>query len=75
VGELRQPAWRSEDSVGQRLDGVRTLIERYRSVGIASITHDFYPSGRHETLHELNRCEVALNLLVWICDILEMASR
>jgi alpha-beta hydrolase superfamily lysophospholipase len=50
------------------------LIERYRSAGIASITHDFYPGGRHETLHELNRCEVFTNLLGWISGILERAS-
>ena len=64
----------SEDPVGQRLEGVRALTERYRSAGITSITHDFYPSGRHEMLHELNRGEVVTNLLVWISGILERAS-
>jgi len=64
----------SEDPVGQRLEGVRALTERYRSAGIASITHDFYPGGRHEMLHELNRGEVFTNLLVWISGILERAS-
>ena len=65
----------SEDPVGQRLEGVRELIERYGSAGITSIAHDFYPSGRHEMLHELNRCEVVTNLLVWIFGILEKESR
>ena len=64
----------SEDPIGLRLEGVRALIERYRSAGITSIAHDFYPNGRHETLHELNRCEVITNLLVWISGILETAS-
>ena len=63
-----------EDPVGQRLEGVRALIERYRSAGITSITHDFYPSSRHEMLHELNRGEVVTNLLLWISGILERAS-
>jgi hypothetical protein len=45
------------------------LIERY-----ISIVHDFYPGGRHEMLHELNRCVVFTNLLVWISGILERAS-
>jgi len=58
-----------EDPIGQRLAGVRELIERYRSAGAASITHDFYAGGRHEMLHELNRCEVTANLLAWISGI------
>src|SRR5215470_3381212 len=63
-----------EDPVGQRLEGVRALIERYRSAGIKSIVYDFYPGGRHELLHELNRRDVFTNLLVWISGILEKAS-
>jgi len=46
------------------------LIDRYRSAGITSIAHDFYPGGRHEMLHELNRREVLTNLLVWISALL-----
>jgi alpha-beta hydrolase superfamily lysophospholipase len=64
----------SDDPVGQRLEGVRALIARYRSVGITSISHDFYTGGRHEMLHETNRREVFTNLLVWISGILERAS-
>src|SRR5262249_5021138 len=64
----------SDDPVGERLKGVRALIDRYRSAGIASIAHDFYPGGRHEMLHELNRREVFTNLLVWISGILKRAS-
>jgi len=59
----------SDDPVGEKLKGVRVLIERYRGAGIASITHDFYPGGRHEMLHELNRREVFTNLLGWICAL------
>ena len=65
----------SEDPVGQSLGGVLSLIERYRCAGIASMTHDFYPGGRHQMVHELNRGEVFTNLLVWICGILERAFR
>jgi alpha-beta hydrolase superfamily lysophospholipase len=64
----------SEDPVGQRLEGVRVLIDRYRSAGITSIAHDFYPGGRHEMLHELNRRDVITNLLVWLSGILERSS-
>lgn len=55
----------SDDPVGQRLEGVHALLNRYRSAGLASIEHDFYPGGRHEMLHKLNRRDVITNLLVW----------
>jgi alpha-beta hydrolase superfamily lysophospholipase len=61
----------SEDPVGQRLEGVRVLIDRYRSAGLTSIAHDFYSGGRHEMLHEVNRRDAITNLLVWTSGILE----
>jgi alpha-beta hydrolase superfamily lysophospholipase len=64
----------SDDPVGQGLEGVRAPVDRYRSAGITSIAHDFYPGGRHEMLHEINRREVFTNLLVWISGILKRAS-
>src|SRR5437762_11304905 len=65
----------SEDPVGQRLEGLRVLIDRYRSAGLTSIAHDFYSDGRHEMLHEINRPDVITNLLVWISKVAESASR
>jgi alpha-beta hydrolase superfamily lysophospholipase len=61
----------SDDPVGQRLEGVRVLIDRYRSAGLASIAHDFYTGGRNEMLHEINRRDVITNLLVWMSSIVE----
>jgi alpha-beta hydrolase superfamily lysophospholipase len=61
----------SDDPVGQKLAGVRVLIDRYRSAGITSISHDFYQGGRHEMLHDLNRRDVITNLLVWISGIVQ----
>jgi alpha-beta hydrolase superfamily lysophospholipase len=62
----------SDDPVGQRLEGVRVLIDRYRSnAGLTSIAHDFYSGGRHKTVHEVNRPDVITNLLVWTSGILE----
>ena len=43
----------SEDPIGQQLQGIRTLIERYRQAGIRNISHDFCDGGQHEVLHEL----------------------
>jgi len=64
----------SDDPIGQRLEGVRVLIDRYRSAGLTSISHDFYSGGRHEMLHELNRPDVITNLLVWMSSIVERRS-
>ena len=64
----------SDDPVGGKLEGVRLLIDRYHSAGIASIAHDFYTGGRHEMLHELNRREVITNLLVWLSGVVKTQS-
>src|SRR6267378_2558998 len=50
--------------------GVRVLIDRYRSAGLAAIAHDFYSGGRHDMLHETNRRDVITNLLIWISGVL-----
>lgn len=65
----------SEDPVGQQLDGVRALIDRYRKAGVRGISHDFYEGGRHEMLNELNRGQVRTNLLVWLSAVLGDQSR
>jgi len=59
----------SEDPVGQQLEGVRLLIDRYHQAGIRNICHHFYPGGRHEMLNEINRGEVQTNLLLWISAV------
>jgi len=61
----------SEDPVGQQLDGVRTLIGRYRSAGLSNISHHYYLGGRHEMLNEINAAEVRTNLLLWISCVLQ----
>src|SRR5438067_13656087 len=61
----------SDDPLGQKLEGVRVLIDRYRSAGLTSIAHDFYTGGRHETLHETNHRDAITNLLVWLSGIVD----
>jgi alpha-beta hydrolase superfamily lysophospholipase len=61
----------SEDPVGQELEGVQTLIDRYHKAGIYGISHDFYAGGRHEMLNEINREGVRARLLPWISAVLE----
>lgn len=62
------------DPVGQQLEGVRLLIERYRKAGLQDISHDFYPGARHEMLNETNRVEAVRHLLRWINGALERAT-
>ena len=60
----------SEDPVGQQLDGVELLIQRYEKAGLCDVSHDFYRGGRHEMLNEINREEVRERLLAWIASVL-----
>lgn len=60
----------SDDPVGQQLEGVSVLIERYRADGVRNISHDFYAGGRHEMLNEIDRDEVRANLFGWINRVL-----
>ncbi|HMD54820.1 MAG TPA: alpha/beta hydrolase [Phycisphaerae bacterium] len=60
----------SEDPIGQQLEGVRLLMERYRKTGVTNLSHHFYAGGRHEMLNEINRKEVTMNLLLWISEVL-----
>ena len=61
----------SDDPVGQQLEGLEVLRERYHQAGIYGISSDFYPGGRHEMLNEINRGEVRARLLGWISAVLE----
>ena len=60
----------SEDPIGQQLEGVRLLMERYRRAGVTNVSHHFYAGGRHEMFNEINRKEVVTNLLLWISEVL-----
>ena len=60
----------SDDPVGQQLNGVKVLLERYRQAGLYNVSHHFYPGGRHEMLNEINANEVRMNLLLWLSSIL-----
>jgi hypothetical protein len=72
--EIRASGNLLRDPVGQKLGGVRVLMDRYRSVGLTSIHHHFYPGGRHEMLHEINRRDMITNLLVWISGMQALAG-
>lgn len=55
-----------QDPVGMHGKGVRNLIELYRKLGVKHMEYRLYPGGRHEMLHEINRDEVAADVLDWL---------
>jgi alpha-beta hydrolase superfamily lysophospholipase len=55
-----------KDPINADLTRLHPLIDRYREAGLADITTDYYPGGRHEMLNETNRAEVVRNLQAWI---------
>ena len=55
-----------QDPSNGRLERLTPLVERYRALGIADVTTDFYPGGRHEMLNETNRDEVVANLKAFV---------
>ena len=61
----------SDDPLGEQLDGVQLLINRYEKAGLYDVSHDFYQGGRHEMLNEINKDEVRERLLAWIASLLE----
>jgi len=61
----------SDDPVGEQLEGVQLLINRYEKAGLYDVSHDFYQGGRHEMLTEINKDEVRERLLAWIASLLE----
>jgi alpha-beta hydrolase superfamily lysophospholipase len=65
----------SDDPVGQQLEGVKVLLERYRNAGLREVSHHFYTGGRHEMLNEINRDEVQADLLAWISAALKNEHR
>lgn len=51
-----------------RGDGLQRLAAAYRARGVRDVTLKVYPGARHETLNEINRDEVAADLITWITD-------
>ncbi|HTS06325.1 MAG TPA: hypothetical protein VMP68_12145 [Candidatus Eisenbacteria bacterium] len=56
--------------VGQQLEGLLALIDRYRKAGLRDISRDCYEGGRHEILNVVIREEVRKNLLAWLSALL-----
>lgn len=56
----------TKDPVGEFTKTVSWLIEEYKKIGILDVSHRFYEGGRHEMINELNRDEVAKDLIKWL---------
>ena len=55
-----------KDPVGMSGKGVLRLVEIYRKQGVKDLEYHLYPNGRHEMLHEVNREQVAADILDWL---------
>jgi len=55
-----------KDPVGMSGKGVLQLVEIYRQQGVKDLEYHLYPNGRHEMLHEVNRDQVAADILDWL---------
>jgi hypothetical protein len=54
----------SDDPVKQRLEGVRVLIDHYRSAGLTSVAHDFYTGpARNVAGNKSPRCNYEFDCL------------
>lgn len=65
----------SEDPIGQYLDGVRILVERYRSAGLSDVTWLSYEGARHEVLNEIDSARVLEDLRRWLLRLPAVHSR
>jgi alpha-beta hydrolase superfamily lysophospholipase len=65
----------SRDPVGDNTKSIERLIDAYRRAGLRDITQRFYPEGRHEMVNEINRDEVARDLLAWLDRVTKPAER
>lgn len=55
-----------QDPVGNYGKGIKQLAEIYRKQGLQDVNYKLYPGGRHEMLNEINREEVARDILNWL---------
>jgi alpha-beta hydrolase superfamily lysophospholipase len=56
----------ANDPVGNFGKGVEKTRDAFRDAGIADLTMNLYEGGRHEMLNEVNREEVASDVVSWI---------
>lgn len=54
------------DPVGGWEKGVRTVFNRFKSIGMQDVTIKIYPGMRHEVLNEIGKQEVWDDVLSWI---------
>lgn len=54
------------DPVGDWGKGVRTVFDRFKSIGMKDVVIKLYPDARHEVLNELNKEEVWNDILTWV---------
>jgi len=54
-----------KDPVGNCGKGILNLVKMYKKLQIKNVTYKLYKEGRHEMLNEINREEVAKDVISW----------
>lgn len=54
------------DPVGYFGEGIKSLYNTYKSLGVKDLKYKLYKDGRHEMLNEVNKDEVIEDILNWI---------
>ena len=55
-----------KDPLGQFLNKVLNLKNRYKKLGVKNLSCKLYEGGRHEMLNEINKEEVMNDTLAWL---------
>jgi len=64
----------SEDPVGDKGKGMRSLYDAYKRAAIFDVRLKIYEGARHETLNETNRQEVTNDFIAWCDEIVTARS-
>lgn len=59
-----------EDPIHEGGRGLEKLVAGYAAAGLENVAQRIYPRGRHEMQNEINRDEVAADLIAWLGEVL-----
>jgi alpha-beta hydrolase superfamily lysophospholipase len=56
----------AKDPVGANTKGVSQVYNALKDAGVGDLNLKFYEDGRHESLNEINRDEVFMDVIAWL---------
>lgn len=58
-----------EDPVGNYGEGIVSLYNIYKALGLTNVNYKLYLGGRHEMINEINRDDVIQDVICWVQSI------